>query len=168
MALAFSDELARLETFLPAANRISITYAAHGEVADLYQEILMQLWRSRRHFDCQSAYSTWAYRVALNTAIDHVRRDRHRRATLERFRLLARRESFGETVFPLSQEAQVIKDFVETLDIAERSLFTLYLEGLEHTNISEILGISAGACRTRLSRLKEKFKQHLKGVDLEH
>jgi len=166
--MALSDELARLESFLPAANRISIAYGAHGETADLCQEILMQLWRSRRHFDGQSAYSTWAYRVALNTAIDHVRRDRHRRAALERLRLLDRSESFGQTTFPFSHEAQVIKEFSDTLDIAERSLFTLYLEGLEHVSISEILGISSGACRTRLSRLKEKFKQHLEGVDLEH
>jgi len=128
----------------------------------------MQLWCSRRQFDGQSAYSTWAYRVALNTAIDHVRRDRHRKATLERFRLLDRRESLAHTVFPFSHEAQVIKEFSDALDIAERSLFTLYLEGLEHASIGEILGISAGACRTRLSRLKEKFKQHLEGVDLEH
>jgi len=166
--MALSDELVRLESFLPAANRISITYAAHGEADDLCQEILMQLWRSRRQFDGQSAYSTWAYRVALNTAIDHVRRDRHRKATLERFRLLDRRESLAHTVFPFSHEAQVIKEFSDALDIAERSLFTLYLEGLEHASIGEILGISAGACRTRLSRLKEKFKQHLEGVDLEH
>ena len=166
--MVFSDELARLESFLPAANRISITYAAHGEAADLCQEILMQLWRSRRHYDGQSAYSTWAYRVALNTAIDHVRRDRHRRATLERFRLLDRRESLGHTAITFSQEAQVIKEFGDTLDIAEQSLFALYMEGLEHANISEILGISAGNCRTRLSRLKDKFKQYLEGVDLEH
>ena len=166
--MAFSDEVAKLESFFPAANRISITYAAHGEAADLCQEILLQLWRSRRHFDGQSAYSIWAYRVALNTAIDHVRRDSHRRATLERFRLLARRESLGQTSFTVSLEAQVIKEFSDTLDVAERSLFALYLEGLEHANISEILGVSAGACRTRLSRLKNRFKQYLEGVDLEH
>jgi len=166
--MVVSNEFSRLESFLPAAKRISIAYAAHGEAADLCQEILMQLWRSRRHFDGQSAYSTWAYRVALNTAIDHVRRDRHRRAALERFQLLDRPDSFGEAVFPFSHEARVIKEFADTLDIAERSLFTLYLEGLEHTSISEVLGISAGACRTRLSRLKEKFKQHLEGVNLEY
>lgn len=166
--MAFSDELVRLESFLPAAKRISITYAAHGEAADLYQEILMQLWRSRRHFDGESAYSTWAYRVAVNTAIDHVRQDRRRKTALERFRLLERNQPKGQAAFSISEEAQVIKGFSQSLDIAERSLFVLYLEGLEHANISKILGISAGACRTRLSRIKERFKQHLEGVDLEH
>ena len=163
-----ADDVARLESFIPAASRIAMTYAAHGEAADLRQEILTQLWRSRHHFDGQSQYATWAYRVALNTAIDHVRRDRHRRTTLERFRLLDRREATGEKVLLRSREVQVIKAFCDTLDIAECSLFTLYLEGLEYTRISDVLGISPGASRTRLSRLKSKFKQHLKGVDLEH
>lgn len=163
-----ADDVARLESFIPAASRIAMTYAAHGEAADLRQEILMQLWRNRRHFDGQSQYATWAYRVALNTAIDHVRRDRHRRTMLERFRLLDRREATGETLMPLSREVQVIKAFCDRLDVAERSLFTLYLEGLEYARISEVLGISAGASRTRLSRLKSKFKQLIEGVDLEH
>jgi len=163
-----ADDVARLESFIPAASRIAMTYAAHGDAADLRQEILTQLWRSRRHFDGQSQYATWAYRVALNTAIDHIRRDRHRRTTLERFRLLDKREATGETLMLLSSEVQVIKAFCDTLDIAERSLFALYLEGLEYARISDVLGISAGASRTRLSRLKSKFKQHIEGVDLEH
>jgi len=96
-----ADDIARLESFIPAASRIAMTYAAHGDAADLRQEILTQLWRSRRHFDGQSQYATWAYRVALNTAIDHIRRDRHRRTTLERFRLLDRREAKGETLMLL-------------------------------------------------------------------
>jgi len=163
-----ADDVARLESFMPAASRIATTYAAHGEAADLHQEILTQLWRSRRHFDGQSEYATWAYRVALNTAIDHVRRDRHRKTTLERFRLLNWREAKSGTLIPDSVEVQVIKAFCDTLDVAERSLFTLYLEALDYARISDVLGISSGACRTRLSRLKSKFKQHIAGEDLEH
>ena len=163
-----ADDIARLESFLPAARRIAIAYASYGEDADLHQEILAQLWRSRRHFNGQAQYSTWAYRVALNTAIDHVRRERHRRKTLEHFFLLNRRKATVETSLHLSREAQVIKAFCDTLDVAERSLFALYLEGLEYVRISEVLGISAGASRTRVSRLKEKFKRHLEGEALEH
>lgn len=163
-----ADDVARLESFMPAASRIATTYAAHGEAADLRQEILTQLWRSRHHFDGQSQYSTWAYRVALNTAIDHVRRDCHRKNTLERFRLLDRREATDGALLLNSVEVQVIKAFCDTLDVAECSLFALYLEGLEYARISDVLGISAGASRTRLSRLKSKFKQHIEGEDLEH
>lgn len=166
--MAHSEDPARLESFFAAAGRIALAYASHGEAADLRQEILIQLWRSRRQFDGQSKYSTWAYRVALNTAIDHVRRDRRRRTALERLRLLDRRDAASETAFPLSREVQVIKEFADTLDVADRSLFTLYLERLGHARISEVIGISPGACRTRLSRLKDKFKHHLEGVDLEH
>ena len=129
---------------------------------------MTQLWRSRRRYNGQSRYVTWAYRVAVNTAIDYVRRDRHRKTTLKRFRLLTRGDAMGGTLMPNSVEVQVIKAFCDSRNVAERSLFTLYLEGLDYARMSDVLGISSGACRTRLSRIKSKYKHHIERVDHEH
>lgn len=151
----------REETFasLLAANRrrlqaIARSYAWGGAEQDLFQEILLQLWRSLDRFEGRSSLDTWAYRVALNTAI--VWRRRARAEPLET-RATAARES-AATSGP-RDELVILDEFVSSLETAERALFVLYLEDLTYRQIAEVTGLSESHVGVKLHRLKRAFME---------
>jgi RNA polymerase sigma-70 factor (ECF subfamily) len=124
---------------------------------DLAQEILVELWRSFGSFDGRCLFSTWMYRVALNTAISFNRRkfSRQRHLTLSEDRVLASvpaRESEPA-------EVRILYELIEGLDPFNKALLLLYLDGNSYQEISEVLGISVTNVATKLNRLKEALKQ---------
>lgn len=143
-----------LRTHGPALRRIARSYAeADGEEDDLHQEILMQLWRSLPSYRGDAAPGTWAYRVALNTALAW-RRSANRRA--------ARQPTPAEltTTTPAAgrSEAAILDEFVRSLGDVDRTVLVLYMEGLGNADIAEVVGISAGAVAVRVHRMKQKFE----------
>ncbi len=136
---------------------IARQYASTGEAADLYQEILYQLWKSLDRFEGRSAPTTWAYRIALNTASTY-RRNSFRRGRAWR--------AYGQNVQSEQNggrgEQQILREFAQSLPDTERSLFTLYLTNLSYQEIAEVAGISEPTLRVKISRLKSQFeKQYL-------
>ncbi len=129
-------------------------YASAGEAADLYQEILYHLWKSLDRFEGRSGATTWAYRIALNTASkcrrNDFRRDRAWRA-------------YGQNVQSEQRggrgEEQILREFAQSLPDTERSLFTLYLANLSYQEIAEVARISEPTLRVKISRLKNQFEQ---------
>jgi RNA polymerase sigma factor (sigma-70 family) len=151
----------REETFasLLAANRrrlqaIARSYAWGGAEQDLFQEILLQLWRSLDRFEGRSSLDTWAYRVALNTAIVWRRRAR---AEPHETRAKAAREA-AVTSGP-RDELVILDEFVSSLETAERALFVLYLENLTYRQIAEVTGLSESHVGVKLHRLKRAFME---------
>lgn len=130
--------------------RIARAYANRGETEDLLQDILLQLWRSRGGFRGQSTASTWLYRVALNTAISHCRR-RRPPTTSDPI------DPVGSTGDPLDEQV-LLATFLRSLNEIDRSTLLLYLEGLDHPQIAQVLGASAGAVAVRLTRLRKRFE----------
>lgn len=124
---------------------------------DLLQEISLQLWRGHARFDASQRESTWIYRVALNVAISFYRRERRHR---ERTRALEDEAEALLLVSPAepSEELAVLFRCIEELTPLERSLALLYLEGLDHAAMSEVLGISASNVGTKLGRIKERLR----------
>ncbi len=133
---------------------IARQYASASEVADLYQEILCQLWKSLDRFEGRSAPATWAYRIALNTASAHrrnsVRRDRAWRAYGQN---LESEQRGGR------DEDGMLQEFARSLPDKDRSLFTLYLSNLSYQEIAEVAGISEPTLRVKISRLKSQYEQ---------
>ena len=123
---------------------------------DLAQEILIQLWRSFGSFDGRVRFSTWMYRVALNTAISYLRGESTRK----------RHVSSGDPVLlelaaaPESESAELttLYQLISKLHPLERALVLLYLEGHSYEETAEILGISATNVATKLNRLKHMMK----------
>jgi RNA polymerase sigma-70 factor (ECF subfamily) len=134
--------------------RIARRYAAPGQVDDLVQEILVQLWRSYPSFRSEAKIETWIYRVALNTAMTHVKRsirDREIQAAID-----ARSESVPATQETTSM-GDILASFLAVLGDIDASILMMYLDGLSAEEMSGVLGISANAIGVRINRLKQKF-----------
>ena len=149
----------REETFasLLEANRrrlqaIARTYARGDAREDLRQEILLQLWRSLDGYAGRSSRDTWAYRVALNTAIVWRRRAR---AGPRENRAATTPES-GAASDP-RDELVILDEFVSGLGPADKALFVLYLEDLTYRQIAEVTGLSESNVGVKLHRLRRAF-----------
>ena len=125
---------------------------------DLMQEIIYQLWRSFDSFGNKSSLTTWIYRVALNTSIYFLKKSK-RTAAIENIQedlLYADDEPEIEERFKLMQEQ------IKLLNLLEKGIVMLYLEGKSHEEIGGLIGISTSNVGTKLSRIKEKLRNQIK------
>lgn len=128
--------------------RIAKQYAGAHDWQDLLQEISVSLWRGLPGFDGRSKLSTWVYRVAINTALQFVRRRRLPAASLDT-------EPVG--ALDAGDSLAVLESFLRGLDPVNRAVLLLDLEGLHREDIADVLGLSPGAVATRMTRLKDRF-----------
>ncbi len=128
--------------------------AAHD---DLFQEISIQLWRSFDRFEGKSKFSTWMYRVGLNTAITLYRKEKKRvdRDVLnENMPQIALEEYNNEVDEQLVWLYSKINNFSEI----DKALTLLYLEDKKYDEIAETLGISPVNARVKMNRIKKRLK----------
>lgn len=123
------------------------------EIDDLFQEILIRLWNGFDRFEGRSSAKTWIYRVALNTAINQDRKERHRPQTVP---LTVDIDPY-EADNPQTQQIRVLYDRISRLDPIDRSLILLWLEGISYDEIGAIIGISPNNVGVKLTRIKEKL-----------
>lgn len=124
---------------------------------DLFQEILFQLWRSHDSFKGESSWSTWIYRVALNTAITSFRRAR-KFPEHDQLKEEIPIESKSHEDLELQERTQLLYRAIRSLNKVDRAVITLYLEDLSYREIAEILGISEDNAGVRLNRIKERLR----------
>ncbi|MGB1312815.1 MAG: RNA polymerase sigma factor [Bizionia paragorgiae] len=129
-------------------------YDAHN---DLFQEITIQLWKAYPKFRGDSKFSTWMYRVGLNTAITLYRKSKRQVKTQEfdavQFKIKA--EDYDNTE---EQQLKLLYQAVYQLDDINKALVFLYLEDKSYKEISETLGISEVNARVKMNRVKNKLK----------
>ncbi|SFO63857.1 RNA polymerase sigma-70 factor, ECF subfamily [Algoriphagus ornithinivorans] len=127
------------------------------EQNDLYQEIVYQTWKSFDQFKKASKPSTWLYRVGMNTAITHLNQSKKKVTAVP---LEGLRVEIADEKDPIKEE-KIIQLYAEIrkLNLLDRGIVFLYLEGKSHEEISEIVGISISNVGTRMSRIKQKLKQ---------
>ncbi|MEZ5054722.1 MAG: RNA polymerase sigma factor [Chitinophagales bacterium] len=128
------------------------------EREDLFQEIVLQLWRSFPTFRNESKITTWMYRIALNTAISGLRKKRVPTTELEAvsYQIKDEKEDYLE-----DKLVQLYKAINYLSDI-EKSIVLLYLEDKPYDEIAEIIGISANYVAVKMNRIKEKLRTLLK------
>ena len=126
-----------------------------AEVDDLFQEILIRLWNGFDHYEGRSSARTWIYRVALNTAINQDKKERRR---IETVPLTVDINPF-EAEDPKSQQVRKLHDLISQLELIDRSLVLLWLEGIPYDEIGAIIGITPNNVGVRLARIKEKLIQ---------
>ena len=121
---------------------------------DIVQEIALQAWRSRHRFDGRCKESTWLYRIAVNVAISHHRRERRRpeRGLPLDEQALAAPEAVAD------EDVRLLLRCVQELEPLDRALVLLYLDGSDHAAIAEVLGISASNVGTKLHRIKARLR----------
>lgn len=126
---------------------------------DLYQDIVFQLWKYLHSFKGDSKISTWMYRVALNTAITQWRKEKRKgqRVDIDHLYLKQAEDYNPEWEARLNLVYQHIKQ----LNTIEKGLMLLLLEGKKYDEIADITGFSPTNVGTRISRIKQKLKQHI-------
>ena len=129
------------------------------ERLDLAQEIGAQLWRSFAAFDERKAkFSTWLYRIALNVAISHLRRESGGDGHFEPLDEGHLETIAGETAVEPDERLATLHAFIGELDALNRALILLYLEDRSYAEIAEVLGISATNVATKINRIKQKLR----------
>jgi RNA polymerase sigma-70 factor (ECF subfamily) len=123
---------------------------------DLYQEIIFQLWKSSPLFRGEAKFSTWLYRIALNTAISGLRKKKKQPAvaSLEISEALADIPQNAEN----DEQVQLLYAAIAKLTDIEKALVMLYLEDKPYEEMEEILGINQNSLRVKMNRAKEKLR----------
>ncbi|MEQ3661742.1 MAG: sigma-70 family RNA polymerase sigma factor [Flavobacterium sp.] len=127
---------------------------------DLFQEITIQLWKAYPNFRGDSKFTTWAYRVGLNTAITLYRKKKKTINTIE-FDNTFHKVKQEDYNFEEEEQIKLLYSAIGELNDIEKALVFLYLEEKDYSEISETLGITEVNARVKMNRLKGKLKKIL-------
>ena len=124
---------------------------------DLFQEITIQLWKAYPKFRGESKFSTWMYRVALNTAITLYRKSKKQIRTqdYDDFIYKIKSDEYDETQ---EQQLKLMYNALKQLGDIDKALVFLFLEDKDYSEISETLGISEVNARVKMNRIKKKLR----------
>ena len=156
-----SEFLNRIEKHKGILYKVSKMYMDnHDDQQDLFQEIVCQLWKSYDSFRNESQFSTWMYRVAINTAIVFLKKEKRK---VDKYEIASEniKEETDDSEIKESQIEHFYKA-VQKLEKIDKAIIFYQLEGFSHKEIGDNLGISEGNARVKLNRAKEKLKEIIK------
>ena len=130
---------------------------------DLFQEILLQLWKAFPKFRNESKISTWMYRIALNTAITDFRRQQRSIRTVNGV-LPESTALYDHNAVEQKERLAVLQHAVNHLSDIEKALVILYLEEKNYQEMEEILGIGQANLRVKMNRIKDKLRRQVEQV----
>ncbi|AZQ61271.1 sigma-70 family RNA polymerase sigma factor [Flammeovirga pectinis] len=129
------------------------------EFDDYFQEVCLQLWKSKEAYNHQSKLSTWVYRVTLNTCLSIIKSEKREVDTVEI------NESFDHHSDLEDTEAQerlnTLYMGIRQLKKADRAIIVLYLEDKSYQEIAEIIGISMSNVGVKINRIKQQLKDSI-------
>jgi len=143
------------------------------DAADLTQESFIKAFSSINRFKGNSAFFTWLYRIGVNTALSHLKRNRLRRFfSLEHIQEEGSNAQVLETLAAkhksekgalLSELQEKLNEAMQKLSPKHRTVVVLFeIEGLSHQEIADIVGCSVGTVRSRLHYAKQQLQADLK------
>ncbi len=121
-------------------------------VRDLYQEIVLNLWKGYKNYYHDNKDYCWIYKISLNTAISNTRKKTFKAESLDK----------ESDIVATTEEANTMEklyELVHRLDPLEKSIIYLYLEQRSYREIGTIIGISETNVGTKIQRIKEKLKR---------
>lgn len=124
------------------------------EVNDLFQEILINLWKGFQNFRGASSYKTWIWRVSLNTCNNHHRK---KKRDVETVPLTIDIDLYNDAD-DKSKQIQMLYDRISRLEPFDKAIILLWLENMTYEDIAGVMGISLANVTTRLFRIKEQLK----------
>lgn len=140
-------------------HKVCLMYESDREARnDLFQEIVLQLWKSFHTFRGESKITTWMYRIALNTAISGYRKQNRHIQT----------EDLKELHFNISEQysgddgeenALRLQLAIRQLSEVERAMIMMALEEIPYEEIAETIGITQNNVRVRMNRIREKLRK---------
>lgn len=142
--------------------KIARSYAAEKvDFDDLYQEILIQLWKSFNRFEGKAKLSTWIYRVALNTALTFTKKKKRGPQLSEVNSWVINKidESVEDLAYEQEQQQRIdlLYACINELAKDERALILLHLEGKSYEESAEIMGITSNYVGVKIIRIKKRL-----------
>lgn len=132
-------------------------YASDAEERkDLYQEVVLQCWKGWESFRGESKFSTWLYRVSLNTVFT-AKRKKNRIDYPEH---APEEVGVGPSVLE-NERAEVLYAAIRRLPETDRAIITLHLDGYANQEIAEMMGITANSINVKLFRIRERLSNLL-------
>lgn len=136
--------------------RICRIYARRPiEPEDLFQEVVLQAWRSFSNFRGESDIGTWLYRVALNVCMSM--KLKHERKSQDTVRLESISFEIGDWDQEDDDKYLVLRSCIDSLTGSERSLVVLYLEELSYRDIGKVLGLTENHVAVKMKRIRTKL-----------
>lgn len=126
---------------------------------DLFQEILFNAWKGNKNYKGNSKFSTWLYKVALNTSITFFKKDKRKSSVF--LEEIPGNEPQDQTDHLKEQSAAMNKAINELSEI-DKALVMLYLEEYNYQEIADIMGTSANNVAVKMNRIKAKLKENSK------
>lgn len=153
--------IARIEKHQGILHKICFVYAKDGsDKEDLYQEIILQLWKSYASFKGRSEFSTWMYKVALNTAITLTKKVKI---------FVDDSEEYSNTIdfeksLEFSEEVRILYSAISQLNKIEKAIILMWLEEKPYEEIADIIGISVKNVSVKLVRIKRKLAEIIESL----
>jgi RNA polymerase sigma-70 factor (ECF subfamily) len=159
------DELyeTAVREFGRALDRLAAGYEADGEKRhDLRQEIHFQLWRSFELFDERCSLKTWIFRVAHNTAVSYVNKERRKRGMFVSLEEIQEEPSGDDRPSDVDQSRalQKLSKLILKLKPLDRQIMISYLEEMDAASIAEITGLSPANVAMKIHRIKNILSRH--------
>lgn len=137
-------------------HKITFVYAdIPADREDIFQEICLQLWKSNASFRKESKFSTWMYRIALNTAINFIRKQK----SSIKFEVLKDSYNYSTSGMVDNEDIKHLYRSISKLNRIDKAIILLWLEEKTYEEISEITGISKSNVSVKLVRIKRKLQE---------
>lgn len=124
---------------------------------DYYQEVCLQIWRSRKNFNGNSEWSTWIYRLSLNVCLTLLKKDKKRNEQYFISDALPANLIQDNQVF-LDEDLQQLYNGIKQLSEIDRAIILLYLEERPYIEIAKIIGTNTNNIGVKIKRIKERLK----------
>ena len=148
--------IALVEEYKQVIYKVCYIYASDPEnLNDLYQEVVINLWKAFPRFRGECKASTWVYRIGLNTCISFFRKSKSKPEVVP---ISVDLENFAEEEDKTAQLYELYR-MINRLGQLEKSIILLYLEEKSYEEIAEITGLTLTNVATKLSRIKDKLKK---------
>ena len=157
----FEEQISQHEALL---YKVCHTYAyTQADREDLFQEIVIQVWKAYPHFKGDSKFSTWLYRVGINTAISGLRKRKNFITTHEPNELPVDFSDDSQSQVDEERFQELYKAIAQLTQV-EKAIVMLYMEDHSYAEMEEILGINQGNLRVKMSRIKDKLRQLTRNI----
>ncbi len=128
----------------------------HSDREDLFQEITLQAWKAYGNFRGDAKFSTWLYRVALNTAITFFRKEK-RKPSIHLTDIVP--EQPEDNYDPIEEQVKAMYAAIGNLSKIDKAIVMLYLEDYSYIEIGDMMGITANNVAVKMNRIKTKLKE---------
>ncbi len=139
----------------------SLYFSSTEDRKDMFQEIVLQLWKAYPSFNHQAKVSTWIYRIALNTVFTKLRKEKGKPKN-EPYSDHAYQISATEPNMALTEATEELYRAIEQLSDVDKAIVMLYLEEHSYDEIANVLNLSRTNVSTRINRIKVRLEKLLK------